>query len=132
MVNIQRYCFSFVAVFIFIFLSDYLCHEFLLAELYEKTRELWRAKDEHIMIFIRLSELGFAAVVAFIFTRHYEDKGVMEGLRYGLYIGLLLAALKIGTYGYMPIPLVLTFSWMVLSIVNGLGVGLVLALVYKE
>ncbi len=130
--NIKRYCFSFVAVFAFIFLSDYLCHEFFLAELYEKTSELWRAKDEHIMIFIWLGELGFAAVVAFIFTRHYEDKGVMEGLRYGLYIGLLLAVLKIGTYGYMPIPLVLTFSWMAISIVNGLGVGLVLALVYKE
>jgi hypothetical protein len=48
-VDIKRYCFSFVAVFAFIFLSDYLCHEFLLAEMYEKTRELWRAKDEHIM-----------------------------------------------------------------------------------
>ena len=130
--NIQRYCFSFVAVFIFIFLSDYLCHEFLLTELYEKTRELWRAKDEHLMVFIWLGELGFAAVMAFIFTRHYENKGVMEGLRYGLYIGLLLAALKFGAYGYMPIPLVLTFSWMAISIVNGLGVGLVLAFVYKE
>ncbi len=52
--DIKRYCFSFVAVFAFIFLSDYLCHEFLLAEMYEKTRELWRAKDEHIMIFIWL------------------------------------------------------------------------------
>ena len=56
----------------------------------------------------------------------------MEGLRYGVYIGLVLAALKIGTYGYMPIPLVLTFSWMAISIANGLGAGLVLALVYKE
>jgi|TARA_B100002003_G_scaffold229723_1_gene239288 tetrahydromethanopterin S-methyltransferase subunit G len=131
-VDIKRYCFSFVAVFAFIFLSDYLCHEFLLAEMYEKTRELWRAKDEHIMIFIWLEELGFAAVMAFIFTRHYEDKGVMEGLRYGLYIGLLLAALNFGTYGYMPIPLVLTFSWMAISIVNGLVAGLILALVYRE
>jgi hypothetical protein len=130
--NIKRYCFSFAAVFVFLFLSGYLCHEFLLAELYEKTSELWRAKDEHIMIFIWLGDLGFAAVMAFIFTRHYEDKGVMEGLRYGLYIGLLLAALKFGTYGYLPIPLVLTFSWMAISIVNGLGAGLVLALVYRK
>ena len=79
-----------------------------------------------------MSQLGFSAVLAYIFTLHYEGKGIGEGVRFGLYIGMLLGSIEIGKYGYMPIPMVLMLSWVLAALLIGLGSGVVLSLVYKR
>ena len=130
--NTKRLTLSFVAVFVFVFLYDFAVHGQLLTELYEQTSNLWRPKGEHKMEFIFASQVLFSAMIAYIFTRNHENKGIRESVRFGLMIGLLIGATQIGTYCYMPIPLALTLSWTVAEIVKGLGAGIVLALVYKE
>lgn len=130
--NVKRYVIAVIAVFIFVFLYEYLLHGMLLTDLYEQTKNLWRPENEHNMAFIIASQLGFAIMMTYIFTCNYEAKGIGEGVRYGLYIGLLLGAIDLGTYCYMPIPLTLTLSWVGGSIVKGLGSGVVLALTYKK
>jgi len=130
--NKKRYVISSFVVFVFVFLYEFLVHGFLLKDIYMQTAQLWRSEEEYKMIFTLISQLGFSAVLAYIFTLHYEGKGIGEGIRFGLYIGMLLGSIEIGTYSYMPIPMVLMLSWVLVSLLKGLGTGVVLSLVYKR
>lgn len=130
--NIQRYVISALVTFVFVALYEFLVHGYLLMDIYTQTKELWRPQEESNMIFMFASQLGFAAVAAYIFTLHYEDKGIGEGVRFGLYIGMLIGAIDIGTYSYLPIPMVLMLSWVLASLLKGLGSGVVLSLVYTR
>ncbi len=130
--NKQRYFISVLVTFVFVFLYEFLVHGFLLMDLYTQTKELWRPEEEANMLFMFMSQLGFSAVMAYIFTLNYEGKGVGEGVRFGLCIGMLIGSIEIGTYCYMPIPMVLMLSWVLVSLLKGLGSGVVLSLVYKQ
>lgn len=130
--NVKRYVISVIAVFVFVFAYEFLVHGYLLKCIYEQTAELWRSHEEHKMIFILLSYICFAAVAAYIFTCNYEGKGIGEGARFGLYIGLLLGSVEIGTYSYLPISLILMVSWVAAAILKGVGSGIVLSLTYKK
>jgi hypothetical protein len=130
--NKQRYVISLFVVFIFVFIFEYLVHGYLLTDLYNQTKELWRPEEEYKMNFMFMSQLGFSAVLAYIFTLNYEGRGIGEGIRFGLTIGMLLGVIEIGKYGYMPIPMVLMLSWVLASLLIGLGSGVILSLVYKR
>ena len=79
-----------------------------------------------------MSEFGFSAVLTYIFTLNYEGKGIGEGVRFGLCIGMLLGAIEIGKYSYMPVPIILMLSWVLAALLTGLGSGVILSLVYKR
>ena len=130
--NKKRYVISLFVVFVFVFLYEFLVHWFLLKDIYTQTAQLWRPEEEMNMFFMFMSQIGFSAVIAYIFTLHYEDKGIGEGIRFGLCMGLLLGSIDIATYAYMPVPMVLTLSWVLASLLKGLGSGVVLSLVYKR
>jgi hypothetical protein len=130
--NKQRYVISALATFVFVFLYEFLVHGYLLMDLYEQTASLWRPEEEYKMPVMLMSEFSFSAVLAYIFTQNYEGKGVGEGVRFGLCIGMLLGAIEIGKYSYMPIPIILMLSWVLAALLIGLGSGIVLSLVYKR
>lgn len=130
--NKQRYVVSVLVTFVFVFLYDFLVHGFLLGDFYKQTAQLWRTEEEYKMPVMLLSEFCFSAVLAFIFTRNYEGKGIGEGIRFGLCIGLLLGTIEIGKYSYMPIPMMLMLSWVLAALFTGLGAGVILSLVYKR
>lgn len=130
--NKQRYVISVLVTFVFVFLYDFLVHGFLLKDIYAQTKELWRPENEYKMLVMSMSQLGFAAVLAYIFTLNYEGKGIGEGIRFGLCIGMLLGVIQIGKYAYMPIPMVLMLSWVLAALLIGLGSGVILSLVYKR
>jgi hypothetical protein len=130
--NTKRFIISSILVFIFVFAFDFVVHGILLKDAYGQTAHLWRPEAEMKMPFMVMSQVSFSLVIAFLFTRNYEGKGIGEGLRFGLLIGLLIGALQLGTYCYMPIPLCLTLFWVAAETVRGLGAGIVLALSYKN
>ena len=74
--NLKRYALSSAFVFLFVFVFEFLFHGGLLKGIYQETAHLWRPEGEHKMLFILMSQLGFAVMVSFIFTLHYEGKGI--------------------------------------------------------
>lgn len=52
-----------------------------------KSSEMMGAAD---FIFIYLGALAFSVFFTLIFIKGYEGKGVGEGVRYGIYVGLLI------------------------------------------
>ena len=96
--NIKRFCFAVLAVFGFVFLFEFLVHGMLLKGLYEETASLWRPQEDYNMMHMVLMQIAFSATAVFFFTRHYENKGVGEGVRFGAYLGLVLAVVEIASY----------------------------------
>lgn len=130
--NTQRFAISVVAVFIFVFVLEFVVHGILLKETYESLAHLWRPEAEMKSAFMFISQILFSIMISFIFTRNFEGKGVQEGVRFGVMIGLLLGSIDIATYCYMPIPLTLTLSWFGASVLKCLGAGVLLTFTYKK
>jgi hypothetical protein len=83
--------------------------------------------------------LGFAAslvgffVFAYAYAKGYEgSSGAMEGLRFGVVVGLLLSCFAV-TWNYVVLPLSgrLAIAWIVDTIVEMGIYGVVVGLVYK-
>jgi hypothetical protein len=68
-----------------------------------------------------------------IFSKGYEGKGIMEGLRYGFYVGMMMAVpMAYGMYGSMPIPYSLALQWFLYGLIEYLLCGMAVALVYGK
>jgi hypothetical protein len=132
--NIKRYALAVVAVFTFIFLFEWVWHGILLKDMYQKTMSVWRpeADMKQFFPFMMLTQAAVALILTFVFTRHYEGKGLGEGLRFGTYMGLLLGIMSAGWYAYLPVPAILAILWGVGGLIMGLGIGAVASLVYKN
>ncbi len=130
--NKKRYVKALIATFVVIYAMDFMVHGVILASWYERTAVLWRAPDTMHMWIMFISQLLFAVVFVYIFTTNYENKGLAEGVRYGSYIGALLATIDLGTYCYLPVPFVLTLAWIVASFVKCVLGGLAACAAYRK
>ena len=131
--NVKRFALAALAVFVFLQAFGFLWHGLLFGHMYEATQSVWRPTTDMNTYFpvAIAGRFVFAVVVAFIFTRHYESRGLGEGLRFGTYIGLLTGVVSFGFYPYLPIPLTLAIMWFAGNVIEGIGMGLFLALVYR-
>ncbi len=130
--NQQRFVISVAAVFIFFFAYEFVVHGHLMMPLYTAT-PIWRPDDA--MREMMSWSIGFALALSFaitwLFTRHYENKGLHEGARFGFYIGLIMALVQVKAFVYLPIPLNLALAWFAIWVLEGVGAGIVLSAVYR-
>ncbi len=129
--NIKRYVLAFIGVFFTVFIWDFLIHGVLLMQVYEHTQHLWRTQEESNMLFMFLSQVIFSLVFVFIYTKHSRagDSGE-SGASFGLRIGLLLSAIELGKYCYMPVPFALVAVWISSQAIKGILAGVVTAKIY--
>lgn len=133
-VNIPRFLIMSVIGFLFLFGYDYLVHHVLLMDTYEQTTDLWR-NPETMQDFFPLMlarQLIVTMIIGYIFTRNFEGRGICEGLRFGLPIGLLLGTEAASAYIWLPISQELALSWFASSVGMGLGLGVIFSLIYKK
>jgi hypothetical protein len=129
-----RFWLAVILVFVALFVMDFVIHMVLLSDVYEATASLWRAEEDmnSLMPIMLIGTLVMALFFVLIFGKGYEGKGIGEGFRFGLYVGLLIGVpMGLGTYSSMPIPFSLALSWMVATLVECVVVGLLAAAVYK-
>ncbi len=104
---------GFVAVFVLTFLLDFAVNTLLMTKEYMETAQLWRPQAEMKTGVILVVELFFAFFFTFIFSKGYEGKGFMEGVRYGLYVSLMMNVTgAYMTYATMPVPYMLALKWL--------------------
>jgi len=69
----------------------------------------------------------------FIFSKGYEGKGALEGVRYGLYIGIWMSmGMAYGTYGMIAIPYAMAVKWFLFGVLQYVLMGAVAAAVYGK
>jgi hypothetical protein len=68
---------------------------------------------------------------AFIFSKGFENKGIVEGVRYGIYVGIWLSIGKAyGTYAMIAIPYSLALQWFIYGVLEYVIAGVVLAFIF--
>lgn len=133
--NIKLWLISGIVVFLVIAFSEFLFHAVVLEPLYVQTGQLWRAQPEmqKRLPMMWLGQAIFAFAFAFVFTKGYEAKGPLEGVRYGFYLFLVFEPWRVLTsYASMPVPNQMCASWLGVGLVEFLLCGLVLASIYRE
>ena len=132
MMNTKRFILATLAVFIAGMILDYLVHMVILKGAYEALASIWRTDMNSLMWLMYVGSLIFAFLFIYIFIKGYEGKGIMEGVRYGLIIGLFfLIPSAFGQYATYPIPFSLAIQWFVYGLIEFIIFGIIAAVIYK-
>lgn len=120
-----------VVVFIAFSIMEWIVNDLLLASTWQETAHLWRPEGE---MKVWLFFVGYAFTAYFftlIFSKGYEGKGVMEGMRYGTYVGFMIAVpMAYGMYASMPVPYSLAMTWFLCGMVEFIVAGIILAMIF--
>lgn len=130
--NVKRFVVASLAVFVAVGIIDFLINNFLLMSTYESVKKLWREDMMSKVWIMYVVALITSFLLAYIFIKGYEGKGIMEGVRFGVLIGLFIGLpMGFGTYVMIAIPLCLALEWLIVSLVEMLVAGILLAAIYK-
>ncbi len=134
--NVKKFWVAFVVIFIVLEILGYLVHGVLLGATYESEgiKEVFRTMEEmdSRMWIMILTDLIWVYFFTFFFVKGYENKGIMEGVRYGAYMGIFVSLVfSYQNYVVLPIPYSLALQWFIYGFVISVILGVIAALIYK-
>ena len=122
-----------VAVFIGLEILDGIIHGGILMSTYMSMQNVWRPDMMQKMWVLHFVKLATAFFMTYIFSKGYEGKGIIEGVRYGFYIGMNVSSgFAFGSYATFPIKYQLAVQWFCYSLIEYVILGVVLALVFGQ
>ncbi len=132
--NVTKYWIASLAAAVWLLLYGFVANVIVLGGFWEAHTSpgLMRPEDQQIMWAVIVSCLLQGLALGFIFTRGYENKGIAEGLRFGVLIAWFVAALYLLFYALQPWDNVSTAVTIVTDGIMYVGAGVVLALLYKQ
>jgi len=130
--NTKKFLLASLAVFVVLQILDFVIHYSLLGSTYEAIQDVFRPDMESKMWIMYLTGAIFALTFVYIFTKGYEDKGVVEGVKYGALIGILMYLVgAYNQYVVYPLPYGLILKWFIYGMIELMIAGAVVALIYK-
>lgn len=125
-----------VVLFVCIWLLDYLVHSILLADLYAKSAKLFLPYKVIMarMPWMLLAQILSALFLVVLYSQGYSGKGsVLEGIRYGIYLALLMyVPYIIISYVMYPYPLKLDLAMGGAMMVQTVIYGGIIGALYKK
>lgn len=124
---------SFIAVFIAMVIINAVIHSLILGPVYqsEEMKNIWRPDMQSKMWIYYVVYLITSFFFVLIFSKGYTGKGVIEGLRYGIYIGFLMSVpMAYSTYAMIPIPYSVAVQWFIYSMIQYIILGIIVAAIY--
>jgi len=130
--NLKRMVVASVMVFIAFQVMDFFVHGKLLVPVYKTLTHLWRPDMMAKMWIYQISSFIMSILFVYIFTKGYENKGILEGARFGLITGLFMNVVGVfGGYAMYPIPFSLALMWFAFGMAQFIICGVIAALVYR-
>ena len=134
--NLKKYLLAVVAVFVAYSGLGYLIHEVLLdADYQPMVGSVLRGVEEfgRRLPFLYLGNLVFALAFCLIYVKGYEPRKnwIGQGLRFGLFMALLLAPLALTSYVVYPVTGALAVKWVIFGSLQILITSLVVAGLYQ-
>ena len=126
---------TFIALAVLDILGDTVLFKSSMASLSNMMRP--KAEVEANTWILLVSFLVFAYFFSWIFSKGYEGKGILEGIRYGVAVGLMFNVPYFFTYYAMfPFPLSFTLPlflyWMLIFVILGILVAWVFGMKSKD
>jgi len=123
---------GFVAVFVTTQVIEGLLDFYLLDPIYSSYSHIWRPIMEMKLWMLPVTGMFFSFFFVFIFSKGYEGKGVTEGIRYGVYVALMVALPHAyGNYALMQIPYSLALQWFLYWSLEYVIAGAILSGVFR-
>ena len=130
--NVKRYIAASLAVFVAAVVLDYVIQAVILKSAYEATQSVWRPDVASKAWITVLVDLIIAFPFTYIFVKGYEGKGMMEGVRFGAIVGVLVGLpMSYGIYAVLPIPHSLALQWFLYGLIEAVLMGITAAAVYR-
>lgn len=130
--NTKRFIIASIVIFIVYEILDLIEHGLILGSTYMSITGTWRTDMNPVMWIMYITALAFSFLFVYIFTKGYEGRGIAEGIRYGLLIGLLMVGTGIfNQYVVYPIPLTLILQWFIYGMIRFIIYGIIAAAIYK-
>ncbi|MBU6236162.1 MAG: hypothetical protein KGQ41_09980 [Alphaproteobacteria bacterium] len=131
---IKKILITTIIVMIATYAYDFLFHGVLMRADYEATANLWRSEADMKALFPFC--LIYHGVLAFAVSGLYcmyakgcacGGKCPKTGMKFGLFIGLIVGIGMFSSYIWLPMPLAMAVKWLVGGVVWGLLIGFVLS-----
>jgi len=135
--NMKRWLYASAAAFVVLAVLEFVVNGVLLAGIYQQTASVWRPEAEMVSLswLFWLAYLVFAPVFTLIYSQGFESnkEGIGQGLRFGIYVGLLTAIpMNLIWYVVLPIPVSLAVYWAIAGMVEMIAMGIAVGLIYKK
>ncbi len=122
-----------LVVFILLEVLMFVIHGLILSSAYQAIAGVFRQDMSSKMWMYHVINVFNAFFFTFIFSKGYEKKGIMEGARYGFYIGVWMSiGMSLGTDAMIRLGRWLTIQWFIYGVIEYVIIGAVLAMVFKE
>lgn len=126
---------GFVVVYVVMQILGFLVHGLWLQETYSSLAGVVfrpEAEINSMMWMMFVSSLIYVFLFCYIFTKGYEGKGIGEGVRYGLLIGLFFSIpMALDQYVVYPITQNLALIWLITGVINWVIGGAIFSAIYK-
>ena len=132
--NVKRFVLACTGVYLVYQVLSFIINMVILGDTYEALASVWRPEAEMMskMWVMYLTSAVWTVLFCYIFIRGYENKGIMEGARYGVLIGLLIGIpFSYESWVIYPITIGLAHAWVVATLVVAVACGATLAAIYK-
>ena len=130
--NTKKFLLASLAVFVTLQLLDFVIHSLLLGSVYNSIQDVFRPDMMDKMWIMYLTGAIFSLLFVYIFSKGYEGKGIAEGAKYGLIIGLVVHLVgSYNQYVVYPLPYSLALKWFLYGTIELILAGIVAALIYK-
>jgi len=123
---------GFIVVYVGMSITNTVIHMGLLSSTYhlDTVMKIMRPESDGTMWIYFVT----AAVTSFFFTLIFlkgrEGRGIGEGIRYGLYMGLLVVTpMAYDSYASYPLPYSLALQWFIYGMIQYIILGVLVALV---
>jgi len=131
--NTKRFIAGGLAIFVVFQVCDFIIHGPILGHYYKSLAGVWRQDMMSLMWIMYLSSFFFSYMMMWIFIKGFEDREVMEGVRFGILIGILTNGMgSVYQYAVYPLPFSLVAQWFLYGLVEFILAGIVAALIYKR
>ncbi|MDH4195918.1 MAG: hypothetical protein OEW05_00765 [Candidatus Aminicenantes bacterium] len=134
--NWKKFWVAVFLVFVAYLATNMLIHTVILGGEYMKPdiQQALRPEAEmNAYFWVRIVTMAvFAFFFTFIFAKGYERKGVMEGIRFGIYVTVFyFLVTSFEQFIIFPLPYRVVWYWIAAGLVQSVIMGIIAALVYK-
>ena len=133
--NTKRWLLASLAVLVAHDVMEMIIHGGIMSGSYMEIASVWRPEAEmmsKMWIIYILTPLFFSPAFVYIFIKGYEGRGIGEGIRFGLVVGLMISVpMAYNQYTVYPIPYIMAFQWFVYTLIEFIILGIVAAAIYK-
>jgi hypothetical protein len=128
----KRIWVGFVTVFVTTQIIEGLIGFILLGPTYSHSPHIWRPIAEIRLWMLPVTGAFFSFFFVFIFAKGYEGKGLLEGVRYGLYAALMIVLPHAyNSYATLQIPYSIALLWFLFGTLEYILAGILLSAAFR-